>query len=50
MSIIEEAEKKTVVRLAINFLKSGINDQVVADNTGLSLKEIHQLKSQHGLA
>ena len=49
MTIAEEFEKKGVLTVALNFLRSGFADKTVAENTGLSLDEIHRLKLEHGL-
>lgn len=41
-----EARAELTTQIALNFLRDGIDPQVVARNTGLSLEEIQQLQAQ----
>ncbi len=44
----ERGEKNGILKVAINFLKSGFDESVVSENTGLPINEIRQLKLDHG--
>jgi len=46
----KRGEKKGIVSVALNLLKSGFQEKIVSENTGLSLEEVHKLKLQHGIA
>ncbi len=48
--LIQRGEKNGTLKVAINFLKSGFAEGVVAENTGLPLDEVRQLKLDHGLS
>jgi len=39
----EAGKKEAIERVALNFLKAGFDEKVIASNTGLSLGEIHVL-------
>ena len=41
---IERGSKEKALEIAKNFLKMGLNDEQIADGTGLSLEEIEVLK------
>ena len=41
---IEQGSKEKALEIAKNFLKMGLNDEQIADGTGLSLEEIEVLK------
>ena len=42
----EEGRKEGVKKTAVNLLKMGMSDTVVAEGTGLTLDEIKELKKQ----
>ena len=44
-----EGKLEGIVSVAVNFLKSGFDEKVVAENTGLALDEIRKLKLEHCL-
>jgi len=43
----KRGEKRGIVTVAINSVKSGFEEKVVAENTGLALNEIRKLKLEH---
>jgi predicted transposase/invertase (TIGR01784 family) len=46
----KRGKREGVLTVAVNFLKSGFDEKVVAENTGLPLDEVRQLKLEHRLS
>lgn len=45
-SIQEDAETRKQREIALNFLREGLSVELVAQGTGLSIEEVHQLQQQ----
>ena len=43
---IETGENKRALKDAVNFLKLGVNEEIVAQGTGLSIDIIRELKKE----